>query len=66
MIVRMRNPDREIEIDGTATVQAVLGRLEVHPDSVIVIRGDTLLTRDERLEPDDEIELRPVVSGGAS
>lgn len=64
MKVRMRNPDRVEEVQGVATVKGLLELLAVHPDSVLVIRGDTLLTRDERLDPDDEIELRPVVSGG--
>lgn len=60
----MRNPDRIEEIDGATTVGALLAKLGVHADSVIVIRGDSLLTKDERVEEDDEIELRPVVSGG--
>jgi hypothetical protein len=30
-----------------------------------VIRGQQLLTDDARLGPDDEIELRSVVSGGS-
>lgn len=64
MKVKMRNPDRIEEVDGATTVGALLARLRIHPDSVIVIRGDSLLTKDERVNQDDEIELRPVVSGG--
>jgi sulfur carrier protein len=33
--------------------------------TVIVIRGDELLTDDEMVEDDDAIELRAVISGGA-
>ncbi|RIK11218.1 MAG: thiamine biosynthesis protein ThiS [Acidobacteria bacterium] len=66
MKVKMRNPDRIEELDDVRTVGALLARLGVHPDSVIVIRGDSLLTKDQRVSDDDEIELRPVVSGGAS
>jgi molybdopterin converting factor small subunit len=34
------------------------------PESVIVIRNDTLATHDERLHDDDVVEIRPVMSGG--
>jgi molybdopterin converting factor small subunit len=33
---------------------------------VLVIRNDTLVTRDERLTDDDVVEIRPVVSGGCA
>ncbi len=62
--VRLRNPDRVEVIEGPKTVRELLAALGVHPDSVIVIRRDELLTRDDKLSSDDEIELRPVVSGG--
>lgn len=65
MKVKLRNPDRVEEVDGATTVGALLAHLGIHPDSVLVIRGDSLLTKDERVNNDDEIELRPVVSGGA-
>jgi hypothetical protein len=32
---------------------------------VLVIRGGELLTREERLEDGDTVELRPVISGGS-
>lgn len=65
MKVLLRNPRRELEIPGPTTVVALLTRLELNPESVLVIQGDTLVTRDARLADDDEIEIRPVISGGA-
>lgn len=65
MKVRLRNPDRVIEVNGSMSVVDVLRRLEIVPESVLVIRDATLLTRDERVDDDDEIEVRPVLSGGA-
>lgn len=64
MKVKLRNPDRVEVLDGPSKVRDILARLGVHPDSVIVIRGDELLTRDDTVGADDEIEVRPVVSGG--
>ena len=44
----------------------LLERLEVNPESVLVIQGDSLVTRDARLSDTDVIEIRPVTSGGAA
>jgi sulfur carrier protein len=47
-------------------VHALLERLEINRESVLVIRGDTLVTGDAKLADEDEVEIRPVVSGGAA
>ena len=44
----------------------VLKDLDVIPESVIVIRGDTLITADQVVDDTDPIELRPVMSGGGA
>lgn len=49
---------------GGRPVRAVLDELGVNPDTVLVIRGGELVTRETRLEDADEIEVRPVISGG--
>jgi len=64
MKVLLHQPRREIELRGVKTVAALLNRLDLISESVLVIRGDQLLTNEERLHPDDTIELRPVISGG--
>lgn len=64
MRVRLRNPDRKVELSGPLSVREVLSELAIDPDTVLVIRGRTLLTREERVAPDDELEIRPVISGG--
>jgi sulfur carrier protein len=63
--VRLRNPDRVVEVSGPATVLDLLRHLNIVPEAVLVIREATLLTRDERLAEADEVEVRPVLSGGA-
>ena len=50
---------------GPLTVSALLEQLDVNPESVLVIQGDTLVTRDARLSDTDVVEIRPVTSGGA-
>jgi len=65
MLVKLRNPDRTIEVSGPVTVLDLLRKLDIVPEAVLVIRDATLLTRDERLQDADELEVRPVLSGGA-
>jgi sulfur carrier protein len=63
--VLLRNPRREVEVAGPISIVAMLDRLGFHRDQVLVIRGDTLVPGDAMLDDDEEIEVRPVISGGA-
>ena len=65
MKVVLRNPRRELDVDAPPNVAALLARLDIVPESVLVICNDTLVTRDARLGEQDVVEIRPVVSGGA-
>jgi uncharacterized protein (TIGR00269 family) len=65
MKVRLRNPDRDVDVAGGRRVNDVLAELEIDPDTVLVIRDRSLLTRNDRVEDGDELEIRPVISGGA-
>jgi len=65
--VLLRNPRREVEVAGPISVTALLNRLELNRESVLVIKGDTLVPGDAMLEDDDQpVEIRPVTSGGAA
>ncbi len=66
MRVRLRNPDREIEITGERVLREVLRELEIAPDTVLVIRDGELITRETRVGDGDVIEIRPVISGGST
>ena len=65
MRVVLRNPKRELDIPAPRNVGLLLQRLEIIPESVLVIRNNTLATHDERLDDADIVEIRPVMSGGA-
>jgi sulfur carrier protein len=66
MKLLLRNPRRELELPAPHNVAQLLEDLDVLAESVLVIRNDTLATRDERLRDSDVVEIRPVMSGGAA
>jgi sulfur carrier protein len=63
--VMLRNPKREVEVAGNRRVKDVLRELDILPETVLVIRGDELITADQVVSDTETIELRPVMSGGA-
>jgi sulfur carrier protein len=65
MRVLLRNPRRELQVDGPLSVVKLLRQLDLNRESVLVVRGDTLVPGDAVLADDDVIEIRPVISGGA-
>ena len=65
MKVKLRNPDREVDVAGGRKVRDILAELSIDPDTVLVIRDRTLLTREDRVDEKDLVEIRPVISGGA-
>lgn len=66
MKVHLRNPSRTVELDGPISIVALLRRLELNRESVLIIRDGTLVPGDAMLADDDEVEIRPVISGGAA
>jgi sulfur carrier protein len=64
--VVLRNPRRELDLTGPLGVQALLGRLEMNRESVLVIVDGALVTGDATVPDNAEVEIRPVISGGAS
>jgi sulfur carrier protein len=66
MKVVLRNPRREVEVRGNRRVKEILRELNVVPETVLVIAGDTLVTADHVVGDEETIELRPVMSGGVA
>jgi sulfur carrier protein len=62
--VLLRNPRRELDLPGPIAVSALLERLDINRESVLVIVNGTLVTGDTSLDDAATVEVRPVISGG--
>ncbi len=65
VLVRLRNPNKELEMKGPISVIKVLNKLDLNRESVLIIRNGTLVPGDAMLDDADEIEVRAVISGGS-
>lgn len=65
-MIRIRIPQksREIEVPGPRRVMDLLAAAGVRPTTVIVTQGRKLLTKDQRVEDGETVEIISVVSGG--
>ncbi|MDO8548016.1 MAG: MoaD/ThiS family protein [Nitrospirales bacterium] len=64
MKVLLNHPVREVDVKGPRRVKDLLKELNLLSETVLVVRGDELVTEDDMLRDDDRIEIRPVMSGG--
>jgi sulfur carrier protein len=63
--ILLRNPRWTVEVEGARTVIALLDELGLNREAHLVIRNGTLLPGDARIDHNDTVEIRPVISGGA-
>lgn len=64
MQVQLSHPSRTIDVKGPKKAKDLLRDLSLVVEAHLVIRGDELVTEDEMLYDNDQIEIRPVISGG--
>lgn len=62
--VRMPQKSKEVEVRGPRRVGDILAEVGVRPTTALVTQGKRLLTKDQRVEDGETIEVISVVSGG--
>lgn len=65
MQIQLSHPTRSVEIKGPKKAKELLKELNLVVEAHLVIRGNELVTEDEMLYDKDQIEIRPVISGGS-
>lgn len=58
------SPKNEYRFEKKMKVSKILKELQLNPESVMVIRGNELLSTEDMVDRDDEISIRSVISGG--
>lgn len=56
--------DKSWTFDERLTVVQMLKRIGLLPESVLVVRNGELVTEDQHLEPEDQVKVVAVISGG--
>ncbi len=56
--------ERKWTFDEKLTVIQLLKRLDILPESVLVLRNGELVAEDQHLRPGDQVRIVAVVSGG--
>ena len=62
--VSIPQKNKELEVPGPRRVGDLLAAAGIRPTTVIVTQGKRLLTRDQRVEDGETIDILSVVSGG--
>ncbi len=65
MKVLLRNPPRELDVEGPIEVSLLLRRLDLNREAHLVIEDGSLVPNDKMLGKDAVVEVRSVISGGS-
>jgi|AP95_1055475.scaffolds.fasta_scaffold815775_1 sulfur carrier protein len=65
MRVKIRNPQRrEIDVQGVKLVDQLLRKLDLNPESHLVVVNGELVTGDRHISEEDTVEIISAISGG--
>lgn len=62
--VKLLPQNKIVSFSDSMRVTVLLRKLALQPETVMVIRGSRLLTEEDVIQAEDEIEIRSVISGG--
>ncbi|RJQ17982.1 thiamine biosynthesis protein ThiS [Candidatus Woesearchaeota archaeon] len=62
LFIERENKHNEMDFKGS--VKELLQKLEINPETVLVVKNDALVQEDEALQNTDVVKLISVISGG--
>jgi sulfur carrier protein len=62
--MRLKFEKETKEIDFCGKIKELLKRQNINPETVVVLKNGEVISEDERIKDEDELELISVVSGG--
>lgn len=62
--MRVRFGEKQFEFNERMPASRLLERLELLPETTVVVKNEEIVTEDEMIEREDEVELIRVISGG--
>lgn len=64
MQVFVEKEGKTVEIEHTGTARELLERIDVNPETVLIVKDGQLITENDSVEDAGRIELLSVISGG--
>jgi len=64
MKVKLEREKKTKSIKYSGSVHSLLKKLKINPETVLIVRNDELLTKEDKLKDSDTIEILTVFSGG--
>ncbi len=64
MKITVKGTNRVAEFSGNWRVSQILSEMDLNPETVIVVKEGRILTHDQIVKEEEQIEIISVVSGG--
>lgn len=64
MKIFIEKENREIEDDFSGSARELLSKLNINPETVLIVKNNELITEDDEISDNDNIKILSVVSGG--
>jgi sulfur carrier protein len=64
MNIYIEKDKKQIVLEEELSVKELLSKLEINPETVMVVKNNEVVLDDEQIGKEDEIKILSVVSGG--
>lgn len=64
MEVNIERTEEKKQLEFEGSVAELLKKLNINPETVVVIKNNTMVTDEEMLENKDEVHILSIISGG--